>query len=966
MFRKIPVLLLSSLLIFNPLILVNAQEGVPVSFPEETPTEEAPQEEVSVTAKRPDLFEEIQEDVGSISRAEFDEAVNKSNEELSKEHVEDYIIVNFKDAESADTVVEEIAPDEVVAQRFTKPLGENVRLVRIPDESTKLEQMVKFNLEDSVESVEVNEVVKKSAWTVDNGLGTAKPNDYNNTNHFYHTKTKLPETYHTQGCAAGMLCGGKSGVTVAILDTGVAFENNAGAWYREYTGGGNFVDRSPLNFSVSSELNGMTLYQNVAEDYGGGDEDGNQICDDVHGVDFMAWLDNLALLPTENEWQTQCDAGTGWVVKEGHPNDDDGHGTYIAAMIAGLTDNNANSFGASFKVTVMPIKVLDYFGIGSTVSLAYGIYYAVDHGAQIINMSIAGLTSPSSTIETALIYAETNNVLVVAASGNQNLSSVEYPAGYSATRSNVISVGAIHPSGSEPSVADDTKSTYSSYGTALDMVAPVGNSSSAGIGTWSQTYQDQGSWGATPLMSRNFTTFSTQFGIGTSFAAPQVTAAAVMLRSRSDLLSAEDIKNLLITTAQDVTSSGVGRDNQTGHGALNVKDAWDEVGTNGFWFPWVANGGTNGEVFNGTLGTRLFQGIVTNGIIYTRSTTGSTDINGNPIWASWAVSGGSTTGKVYFASSNNRIYQVVVANGVIWTRYHVSGNVDGGSVPIWSSFEANGGTGSDIFMFDLSGRLFQSIVANGVIWTRSIDNTIGSPVWTSWVAQGGSTTNKIFFGGSNGKIYQSVVANGVVWTRYHTSGNVDGGSVPIWGGFISNGGTSGDVDSATLGSRFFQSVVTGGVVWTRTTTGTLDGSNNPIWTNWISNGGTNGRTYFGVSDGKLYQSAITGGKIWTRYTDGTLDGGGNPAWSAWIESREASTEIRMADLNDRLFQATTHGGTTWTRTTDGTLNGAFNPIWTGWLYSGGTSGKIYMVSSNNKIYQSIVTNGVIYTRYFTN
>ena len=318
---------------------LRAQEE-PISYPEEIP--------LSYAQENPEVPAEIEipeNKFEGFTQDEVNDATAKVRGALIAPAEENFFVVKFKDEESADRVSVEIAEENVIPDRYTSLLGEDVRLIKIENEEEKIEQMTRFNLEESVEYVETDQIVKKDAWTVTST--TAKPNDFNDTNHWYHIKSKLPEAYKSLDCAGGTNCGGSSNVLVAVLDTGAAFEINSGATYREYLGGSSFADRTPLNFTTAPELNGITLWTNPSEDYGGGDEDGNFICDDVHGADMIAFVDNLSLL-NASQWQTNCNSGTSWVVKEGHPNDDDGHGTYVTGIIASLTDNGTSSFGAAF------------------------------------------------------------------------------------------------------------------------------------------------------------------------------------------------------------------------------------------------------------------------------------------------------------------------------------------------------------------------------------------------------------------------------------------------------------------------------------------------------------------------------------------------------------------------------------------------------------------------------------------
>jgi serine protease len=122
----------------------------------------------------------------------------------------------------------------------------------------------------------------------------------------------------------------------------------------------------------------------------------------------------------------------------------------------------------------MAVKVLGDDGSGSFGDIAEGIRYAVDNGAHVINMSLgvdatSGMTSDSAYggfVDSALQYAYTQGVTVVAASGNDGYGgNVAYPSSYPTC----ISVGSVG--------YDEQKAGYSNYGTGLDLVAPGGDTS---------------------------------------------------------------------------------------------------------------------------------------------------------------------------------------------------------------------------------------------------------------------------------------------------------------------------------------------------------------------------------------------------------------------------------------------------------------------------------------------------------
>jgi serine protease len=122
-------------------------------------------------------------------------------------------------------------------------------------------------------------------------------------------------------------------------------------------------------------------------------------------------------------------AGHDFVNNDDHPNDDEGHGTHVTGTIAQSTNNNMGVAGIAFNTSIMPVKVLNSFGSGSYTDIADGIYFAADNGADVINMSLGG-GSPSTTLEDAVAYAYSMGVTIVCAAGNNSGPVLSYPAAY--------------------------------------------------------------------------------------------------------------------------------------------------------------------------------------------------------------------------------------------------------------------------------------------------------------------------------------------------------------------------------------------------------------------------------------------------------------------------------------------------------------------------------------------------------
>lgn len=164
----------------------------------------------------------------------------------------------------------------------------------------------------------------------------------------------------------------------------------------------------------------------------------------------------------------QFAGGYDFVSKSKLPLDRDGHGTHVTGTIAEQTNNKRGLTGLAYAAKIIPVRVLNAQGSGNAADIARGIRYAVKRHADVINLSLefgagVGDCSQVPDICDALKSATLkNNIVAVAASGNQGASSVKFPA--AAPR--VISVGA--------TTKDACVADYSNFGGGLDLVAPGG------------------------------------------------------------------------------------------------------------------------------------------------------------------------------------------------------------------------------------------------------------------------------------------------------------------------------------------------------------------------------------------------------------------------------------------------------------------------------------------------------------
>ncbi len=209
--------------------------------------------------------------------------------------------------------------------------------------------------------------------------------------------------------------------------------------------------------------------------------------------------------------------------------DDNGHGTQVAGVVIDSTLDN---------VIVKPYKVLDKWGQGTVLTLAAGIICAVNDGVDIINMSIS-LSESSETVKDAVNFADSKDILLVAASGNDSSDTKYYPASYDC----VIKVGATNESG--------IIANFSTRGEDVDLAAP-------GVGIY------------TANINGTYKTVS-----GTSFASPLVAALAATVLSYDSDLSCEDLKDILIENAVYVQETDA--EIKYGNGIIRAPEFSDPV-----------------------------------------------------------------------------------------------------------------------------------------------------------------------------------------------------------------------------------------------------------------------------------------------------------------------------------------------------------------------------------------------------
>ncbi len=225
--------------------------------------------------------------------------------------------------------------------------------------------------------------------------------------------------------------------------------------------------------------------------------------------------------------------GYNTITRTSNTADDNGHGTAVAGLIAARTNNSKGIAGMCWNCRILPIKALNQRGSGDDASVARGIVWATDNGAQIINLSLGG-TRRSTLIHEAVQYATNRGLLVIAASGNeqQQGNPISYPAGYP-------EVLAVSSTGNT-----DTITGFANTGDYIDLAAP-------GVGLWTTLPNDE-------YGSPN----------GTSFSSPYVAGTAGLVRAVRPDLAGMAIKCILEASADD--QGAPGKDQEYGWGRLNA------------------------------------------------------------------------------------------------------------------------------------------------------------------------------------------------------------------------------------------------------------------------------------------------------------------------------------------------------------------------------------------------------------
>ena len=280
------------------------------------------------------------------------------------------------------------------------------------------------------------------------------------------------------------------------------------------------------------------------------------------------------------------------------PLDFDGHGTHVAGTIGQLTNDALFTAGVAFNVKLMPVKVIagmwdDLFGapnLGTDATVAQGIRYAVANGAKVINMSLGRTGPPAPVVEEAVTYAVGKGVFIAIAAGNgyEEGNEKEVIADIASRVQGAVAVASVDRN----ALAGDGKCTgtatspschayYSSSGSWVELAAPGGSERGFGADgyVWQQTfdYRFTDTFLSPPAEygPPRFDKFNIVGYIGTSQATPHVTGVAAMMMQQG-ITDPAAIEAALERFATDLGPPG--RDDLYGYGLVNARNSLRGLG----------------------------------------------------------------------------------------------------------------------------------------------------------------------------------------------------------------------------------------------------------------------------------------------------------------------------------------------------------------------------------------------------
>lgn len=215
------------------------------------------------------------------------------------------------------------------------------------------------------------------------------------------------------------------------------------------------------------------------------------------------------------------------------------HGTHCAGIAGAQTNNSTGVASLGSGVSIIPVKCTDDTNLSPSLNNTYGgMQYAIAVGADVISMSFGG-TGFSNTVQSLINVGASQGIIFVAAAGNSNVNTLFYPAAYN----NVISVAS--------TTTGDDKSSFSNYGTWIDISAP-------GSSIYSTLAGSNSSYG---------------YQSGTSMACPNVAGLCALILSYNPTLTPAQVENCIITTADNIDAANPSYIGQLGGGRIDADAA---------------------------------------------------------------------------------------------------------------------------------------------------------------------------------------------------------------------------------------------------------------------------------------------------------------------------------------------------------------------------------------------------------
>jgi hypothetical protein len=446
----------------------------------------------------------------------------------------------------------------------------------------------------------------------------------------------------------------------------------------------------------------------------------------------------------------------------GVPADANGHGTLVTQVIGECTNNGHRGAGTAPGVTIMPLKVLDQSGSTSSEQVFDALFWALDHGAEVVNLSLGfacfetypGCNDPA--IDFAIESLTAEGIVVVAATGNDARPNVSYPANHPS----VVAVGA---SGHDGRVA-----SYSDRGPGLHLLAPTGDENDP---TNKDGVIHQGANGGLQIVS------------GTSFSAPQVSAALAILISAG--ASPAQATKALLESARDIPPTGY--DTTSGYGDLRIRDAlaWGGSGltppiedaSHQFVGDATGDGRADAVTYDAKFGRWWVlesHGSSFTGEEWTRYST----VSG---WSAQLAADFTGDGRLDLASFHP-------GNGTWWVSRSTGSSY---STTLWADFSTASGWGPQL-VGDFNGDGREDVAnyhsSNGTWWvSRSTGSGFTTSLWADFSTATGWKTHLVgdFDGDGRDDIASYHPSNGTWWVSRSTG---SGFSTGLWADFSTASG----------------------------------------------------------------------------------------------------------------------------------------------------------------------------------